>query len=333
MPPQGDGVGAGSLARYDPGARTTHSLAVDRAIRHLGLRRPPPPVGCAAGRILHLRRTARRDLRARTSASGRGHSPDDHQLPLRSPRSTRPRRRTRRGERLRRRRSPRSHARHHGPRRRRRVHARVECRGPTPPHRPSTAGQRAPRCSGASGRWSPPVPPARSRSCATAVAGAPGPARTAWRTFAPAGRCARAPSSGRPASPSPSSRPSCSSWWRRGGSRSRTRRAPAARILPYGDQITVRQLLDHTGGRAGVRPHSEAVALPRRPLQVLDAAGAGRARRRPAADPRRRQHLVVLEHRLRAGGAHRRGGHRRQPRRRDQAPHPPPAAAARHLLP
>ena len=87
-------------------------------------------------------------------------------------------------------------------------------------------------------------------------------------------------------------------------------------ILPYGDRITIHQLLNHTSGVpdywAAVEP--DAVWVPAGTPPRVDPTSAGRPGGRPATGLAARHGLVVLQHRLRPARPDRGGGHRQHAR-------------------
>jgi D-alanyl-D-alanine carboxypeptidase len=89
-------------------------------------------------------------------------------------------------------------------------------------------------------------------------------------------------------------------------------------ILPYGDQVTIEQLLRHTSGVPDYTPPGVpfAVWVPAGAIRELDPPGAGRRGGRPAtAVPTGHGHLLY-QHRLHPAEPDRGGGHRSHARPR-----------------
>jgi len=106
-------------------------------------------------------------------------------------------------------------------------------------------------------------------------------------------------------------------------------------ILPYGDRVSIRQLLNHTSGV----PHDWATiertlyGSPTGTPPRLDPAGASRPGGRPTTRLPAGRGLVVLQHRLHPARAGRGGGWRQDPRAGASPADPRAARAVRHLPP
>ena len=75
-------------------------------------------------------------------------------------------------------------------------------------------------------------------------------------------------------------------------------------LVPNGDDITVRQLLNHT---SGLYDYTDDLPEPR---PTLPATGAGRHRHRPSAAVRARETVLLQQHQLHPGRPGHRAGHR-----------------------